>query len=236
MIFFLAIPYLLFLVFVFVNVMLNLSRAEKQSNNVFVNIVMIFSEVVFTIVGPIIGFIRFDEFMPEIPFAKQHVLSIILLVIFSSLSYWISRLSSGSKSPFLKIFLSVGLLQGILLCTVVTIHFITFLPMGLIFPFAGFELLAPPMALVMLIKEFYFLNKETLDLPELLPYRAELGFIPLPYKIWQKPLSNRLLIYLFLLIIALLAQILFCLFIGQDVDSIIKAFTHSKGFLFSRYY
>lgn len=235
MIFLLAIPYLLFLVFVFVNVLLNMSRAERHSSNVFINIVMIFSEVIFTIVGPIIGFTRFDEFQPEIPFAKQHVLSIIMLVIFSSLSFWISKLSTGLKFPLLKILLSVGLLQGILLCIIVTIHFTTFIPLGLIFPFAGFELLAPPMALIMLIKEFYLLNKETFDLPELLPYRAELGFIPLPYKIWQKPLSNRLLIYFFLLIIALIAQIVLCLFIGQDADSIIKAFTYSKGFLFSAY-
>jgi hypothetical protein len=231
--FLLGFPYIAFVLFAIITIIMTLSRGEKNVRSRFSAGLLIFSEVLFTIIGPAIGFYRFDEFQPEIPFAKQHVLSIILLVLVSASSFWIARFVQKTNNAIVRIVLSVGLLQGIVLCFITSIHFLAFLPLGIIFPFAGFELLSPVVAFFILLREFYFLNKVELDLPELLPYRAELGFIPLPYQILKQPLSKRLLVYGLLMILLLLVEVLLAFGVGQDIDSILKAFTHSVGFIFS---
>ncbi len=197
-------------------------------------ILMLLAEVLFTIIGPVIGFLRYDEYGPEIPFAKQHVLTVILFVMVSSMSFWIARFTSKSANPMLRIVVSVGLLQGIVLCIVTSIHFLAFIPLGIIYPIMGFELLSPIFAVFLLAREFYFYTKIEINYDDALPYREELGFIPLPFRILRAPFVPRLVIYGGLLIILVIVQMLFAYGCGQDIDSIVKAFTHSVGFIFSR--
>ena len=209
-------------------------RGDRLSQSRFSIIAMTFSEIIYTVIGPIIGFTRFDEYGPEIPFAKQHVLIIMLLVIVGSASFWIARFTSKTQNPYLRILVSVGLLQGIVLCIVTTIHFLEFIPLGLIYPFLGFELLSPVFALFILSREFYLYNKTEFNYDDALPYRQELGFVPIPFKIIQAPLFSRIVIYGAMLIPLVILQMLFTYGCGQDIDAIVKAFTHSVGFLFSR--
>lgn len=228
-----GIPYAAFVILIITLILLTIVRGIQKAKTLFAQIVLYFSEIIYTIVGPIIGFYRFDEFGDEIPFAKQHVLSIILPVIVSSLSFWIARFTAKSANPFLRIIVSVGLLQGIILCFITSIHFVSFIPLGLIYPWAGFELLSPLVALFLLIREFYFYNKVDLDFSELLPYREELDLLPLPIKFLKAPFVKRMFIYGFLLIPFLFVQVLIAYGFGQDIDSIVKAYTHSVGFVFS---
>jgi hypothetical protein len=228
----LGIPYLAYVIFLIVNSIKTIVKDTNSSSN----IIILISEIVFTIIGPCIGFWRFDKYGSDIPFDKRHVLSIILLVLVSSMSFWIAKLTHKNGNPVLRILLSIGMLQGILLCIITSIHFIPFIPMGIIYPFFGFELLSPIIALLFLLKEFNFYNRVIFDLEELLPYRAQLGFIPLPIKIMQLPALPRIMVYLSGVATLLFLEIMIASFFGQDYDSIIKAFTHSVGFIFSKSY
>ena len=211
-----------------------IKTGEAKPQNAFSEIMMVATELVYTIAGPIIGFMRFDAFGPEIPFAKQHVLTVILFVIVSSLSFWIARYTAKASNPILRILVSVGLLQGIVLCFITSIHFLTFIPLGIIYPIYGFELLSPVFALFILSREFYFYNKTEFNYDDALPYRQELGFVPVPFKIIQAPIFNRIVIYGAMLIPLIVLQMLFAYGCGQDIDALVKAFTHSVGFVFSR--
>ncbi|MCW3083049.1 MAG: hypothetical protein JWP12_415 [Bacteroidetes bacterium] len=229
-----GIPYTAFLIYLIVQIILTLKRNEKKCKSTTAAGILLFSEILFTVVGPALGFYRFDAFGPEIPFAKQHVLIIILLSAVGSASFWLARATKDTDNLFVRIFLSAGMLQGIILCAVVTIHFTEFLLMGIVFPWAGFELLCPLVAFFMLIRELYFYNRVNLDMDELLPYRRELGVEPVQYKLFQQPLPVRLFVYAAIVVVLVIVQVLLGYAIGLQPDSIIKAFTQSVGFVFSR--
>lgn len=229
-----GILYLSYGLFFLITYIRTIKKGERSPANSFPELVMVFSEVIYTIIGPIIGFLRFDAYGSDIPFAKQHVLTVILFVIVSSLSFWIARFTSKTANPVLRILVSVGLLQGIVLCLFASIHFLTFIPLGIIYPIMGFELLSPVFALFLLIREFYFYNKVVFNYDDAMPYRHELGFTPIPVKIIQSPFHTRIAIYGAFLIPLILIQVLLAFGCGQDLDAIIKAFTHSHGFIFSR--
>ncbi|MBA3971446.1 MAG: hypothetical protein H0X46_04770 [Bacteroidetes bacterium] len=227
------IGYLFFVIYCIATPLITLFRKEKACRSAFSGGALIFSEIIYTVIGPVIGFIRFDEFRPDIPFSKPHVLIIILMVITSSLSFWIAKLTVNTPNPVVRILISVGLLQGLVLCAITTIHFIPFIPNGIMFPVLGFELLSPLIAFVLLLREFYFFNRMEINLNELLPYRKELGFIPLPFQVMQLPGFTRALVYGALLVPFVALHVLLAYGCGQDIDALIKAFTHSHGFIFS---
>jgi hypothetical protein len=230
---FIAILYSSFVITIFVTASATIIRGEKGCQYIFSTSLLLFAEIVYTIIGPIIGFMRYDQFQPDIPFAKHDVLIIILLVITSSASFWLAKLTNKCSNALVRIIISVGLLQGIVLCAVTSIHFLPFFGNGLMFPWLGFELLSPLIALILLSRELYFCNKMEFNLNELLPYRQELGFIPIPLKIVQLPIFQRLFVYGAMLIPVIIIQVLFAYGCGQNIDSLIKAFTHSHGFTFS---
>jgi len=230
--FILAGIYSVYAIYVIITIIISLIRGEKDFRYEFTNLLILISEIMFTTIAPAIGFMRYDQYLPDIPFAKQYVLIIIILVISSSLSFWLSRFLDTTK-PMIKIFLSVGLMQGIILCGVISIHFIPFLPLGIMWSWLGFELLSPIFAFMFLVREFYFLNKSEFNYPELLPNRKELGFIPVPVLVLQQSFIARLFIYFTLTILIIILQVLIGCALGLDIDSLIKAFTHSHGFVFS---
>lgn len=227
------IGYFFFTAFSFISPIITIIRGEKACRHLFSGYVLLFAEIVYTIIGPIIGFMRYDQYQPDIPFAKHDVLIIILLVITSSASFWLAKLTNTCSNALLRIIISVGLLQGIVLCAVTSIHFLPFFGKGLMFPWLGFELLSPLIALILLSREFYFYNKIEFNLNELLPYRQELGFIPIPLKIFQLPIFQRLFVYGAMLVPVIIIQVMFAYGCGQNIDSLIKVFTHSHGFTFS---
>ncbi len=225
--------YMAYLIFVIITILMTISRGEKKCRNLFSEWLLIFSEIVFTIAGPIIGFLRFDKFQPDIPFSKQHLPVLLLVVLTSSTSFWLARFTHKTSNLIVRILCSIGLIQGILLCFITTIHFIPFMPLGIIYPWLGFELLSPLIALLFLIREIYFYNKVTIDFSEQLPYRNELGFIPLSYQLFKLPLFKRFVIYIIPAFALLLIQVLIAYGCGQDIDALVKVFTHSQGFIFS---
>ncbi|CAN5460891.1 hypothetical protein BH10BAC1_BH10BAC1_09560 [soil metagenome] len=225
--------YVIFGLFFLMTYFLTLRNGERKCRNSVSEFIMVFTEVIYTIIGPIIGFLRYDAYGPETPFAKQHVLTVILFVIVSSLSFWIARITSKTANPILRIIVSVGLLQGIVLCFITTIHFLAFIPLGIIYPILGFELLSPVFALLLLSRELYFYNKAVFNYDDAMPYRQELGFTPIPVKIIQAPFIPRMTIYGVLLIILIIFQMFLAFGCGQDIAAIVKAFTHSRGFIFS---
>ncbi len=228
-----GILYIAYGIFFLISLFRSIKRGDRGPQNSFSEIMMTFTEVVYTIISPIIGFIRFDSYGAETPFAKQHVLTVILFVMVSSLSFWIARFTTKTTNPILRIIVSIGLLQGIVLCVITSIHFLPFIPLGIVNPILGFELLSPVFALFILGREFYFYNKTVFNYDDAMPYRHELGFIPIPVKIIQAPFIPRMVIYGGMLIVLVIIQMLFAYGCGQDPDAIIKAFTHSQGFVFS---
>ncbi|MCW3071423.1 MAG: hypothetical protein JWO44_1313 [Bacteroidetes bacterium] len=231
-----GIPYVIYILYVIITAIRTMLRNDKNKLSVYGIASMLIADVIFTVIAPAIGFCRFDAYGPNMPFARHHVISIILLVMASSLSFWCARLTAETRMPLLRILFSVGMLQGILLCFITTIHFMNYFVLGIIFPFEGFELLCPLVAFFLLIREFYFYNKTESISAELLPYREMLGFIPLPLKIIQLSMPKRIVVYSGLLVIAIALQVAFLYAFGQDADSIVKAFRESSGFIFSKPY
>ncbi len=170
----------------------------------------------FTTLAPLIGFIRYDAYGPDIPFSKNHVQVIELLVIVSAICYWVSKFYKKQLSPIVNILLRAGLIQGIILDFIVTIHFTNYLGCGLLVPFMGFELLAPPMAMLFLLYELHC-NFRT---PKLTaePILSSQNYIPIQVG--------------FVIALVIVEQLML-LPMGFHWNSIELAFTQSKGFVFS---
>jgi hypothetical protein len=172
--------------------------------------------ILFTSFAPLIGFMRFDAFGPEMPFSKQHVLIIELLVLVSAVCYWISKFYKKKLSPAVTILVRAGLIQGIILDAVVTIHFTNYFGAGIMFPMFGFELLAPPIAMLFLIYELQCNFKSTQQ-------NASLLFSE----------DIKLLLHAGAVIALIVVEQAILLPAGSQWDSLVSAFTESKGFVFS---
>ncbi len=220
-IFFMGIPYALFVATtIFLSIRI-VTKSILKKNQVYSKFRLLFSEIMYTTVGPILGFMRYDEYGPDIPFCKAHDTSLILLVFISSLAFWISKFAGSSCNKFLKTVLSVAIFQGIIVCLITSIHLIPRLSDGLIFPIFGFEMLAPIVCFFLLSKELYFLNSKQ---------KKEASFQP---ELKEENKVQEILIYPLVLIGLLFLEIGVATVMGQDADSLIKVYTLSKGFIFS---
>jgi hypothetical protein len=177
---------------------------------------MILFGALFTSIAPLIGFLRFDAYGPDMPFSKQHVTIIELLVIVSAICYWISKLAKKKLHPLANLFLRAGLIQGIILDVIITIHFANYMGLGLMFPFFGFELLAPPMAMLFLLYELECNFKSPKQIPD-----------PVNFTGKKFPLQLGAVMTLIFVQQALLLPM------GSQWDSLVLAFTESRGFIFS---
>lgn len=177
---------------------------------------MILLAGLFTTIAPLIGFMRFDAFGPDIPFSKHHVVAIELLVIVSAACYWISKFFKKDVSPFVNLLLRAGLIQGIILDLFVTIHFAKYMGMGVIFPVFGFELLAPPMAMLFLIYELHCNFRITTENPGS-----------------ENSIRNNLPLQLGVVLLLIVVEQMMLLPMGFQWNSLVLAFTESRGFIFS---
>lgn len=172
--------------------------------------------ILFTVISPLIGFARYDEFKPEIPFSPEHVPAVELMVAVSALSYWVSRFYKRELPYVLNLFVRAGMLQGILLCILLTIHFgPEYLINGLAWPTIGFELDAPPIAGLFILYEFVC-NIRLSD-----STAAKKDFA------WWRGMQWGLPVVLFVVEQALLLPF------GLQWNSWLLAFTHSHDFTFS---
>jgi hypothetical protein len=190
-------------------------RNEFKNNDELSDWVIIWGAL-FTTAAPLIGFMRFDAYGPEMPFSKQHVLVIELLVVVSAVCYWVSKFAKKKVSPFVNLLLRAGLIQGIILDVIVTIHFGHYMGMGLLFPMFGFELLAPPIAMMFLLYELTC-NFRT---PK---QKAEPLFF----------IDKILPLHLGAVIVLVFVQQAALIPAGFHWNSLVLAFTESKGFIFS---
>lgn len=175
---------------------------------------MLFLGGLFTSAAPLIGFMRFDTYGSEMPFSKQHVLVIELLVVVSATCYWVSKFFKKTLPPFVNLLLRAGLIQGIILDAVVTVHFVNYMGMGLMFPMYGFELLAPPIAMLFLLYELQCNLKIANTGTE---FSAE----------------KKILLQAGVVLVLILVEQAVLLPAGSQWHSLVSAFTESKGFVFS---
>lgn len=227
--------YPLLLIYTFFSTMISFLKNKYEFTARFTKITFVIAEILFTVFAPLLCFYRFDTGGYHLPFANQHVLILVVLILSSSVSFWISKLTFHSQNPIVRIIISIGLLQGMILCGVITIHFFYQILVHSLFSMVGFKLLSPFIAFFILLRQYYFYTKEKIDLEDQLPYRVELGLIPLPYKIVLAHGLIKLLIYSVMVVAVLVMQMALGCFIGLDIDAIVKVFTHSSGFVFSRY-
>jgi hypothetical protein len=194
----------------------NKSIRNEFRNDDELSLWIVLTGALFTSLAPLIGFLRFDAFGTDMPFSKPEVLSVEVLVVVSAICYWVSKLFKKKLSPFVNLLLRAGLLQGIILDFIVTIHFGNYLLMGIVFPFLGFELLAPPMALIFLLYEFRCNSKVAAQ-----NTKAEF------------PAPNNMLLQFGMVIALIVAEQALLIPAGFHWDSLITAFTESKGFVLS---
>jgi hypothetical protein len=177
---------------------------------------MIFFGALFTSVAPLIGFLRFDAYGSEIPFSKPHVMAVEWLVVVSAVCYWVSVFYKRKLSPFVNLLVRAGLIQGIILDAIITIHFANYLGLGVVFPLFGFELLAPPIAMLFLFYELRC-NTKVSEQNGASEYAAD----------------KKLLLQAGLVIALIVVEQAMLLPAGAHWDSLISAFTESRGFVFS---
>lgn len=192
------------------------SIRNQFRNNDELNCWVVLPGILFTTLAPLIGFMRFDAFGPEIPFSKHHVAVIELVVIISAVCYWISKFFKKKLPPVVNLLVRAGLIQGIILDAIVTIHFTNYFGMGIMFPLFGFELLAPPIAMLFLIYELQC-NLKSAPQNMALEFSAEKKF----------------LLHAGIVLALIVVEQAVLLPAGSQWDSLVSAFTESKGFVFS---
>lgn len=185
--------------------------------------------ILFSLLAPISGFLRYDAYLDEFPFSDAHILTLIFLVVVAMICFWSSKLFKNYLSPILNVLVLIGILQGIILNILLTIHFGFDIILGAIFPFFGYELVAPLVNVFLLLGELY---------------QNHLSFIEKYQE--KESVSNNLIIrflqgalyrksfVLFILFFPFYAiqQIILILF-GQAPDAIVRVFVETCGFTFS---
>ncbi len=218
MILIISLPYMTILVLTIISLCKHWKKSIKNefSNNDELSGWMIVLGGLFTSFAPFIGFMRFDAFVPEIPFSKHHVLAIVLLVLVSATCYWVSKFFKKQLSPFVNLLLRAGLIQGIILDFIVTIHFLNYMVAGIMFPMFGFELLAPPIAMLFLLYELHCNFRTPKQTPD--PILND---------------ENGIVLQFGVVLALIIIQQLLLLPMGFKWNSLMLAFTQSKGFVFS---
>jgi len=219
----LFVPMLVLLIYVTVKAILIIYRDHYQTEKSTSRNSLFLGEFIFLGIAPILGFLRYDGHGNEIPFAKEHILSIQFLSFVSIGCYFIARFYESKLTKLQKGLLSVGIMQGMIICFFTSIHFLSHIFLGIVFPMFGFELAAPYMGFVLLLVQFYFLNKKGTD------YRISNTLNRFEAQMTQ----NKFVSFSILLIFLIGAEILVLMCFGQDSDSLIRAFHESKGFIFS---
>jgi hypothetical protein len=168
--------------------------------------------LLFTVVGPLIGFSRYDHYRElGIPFSPQHVFAVEFVAITGALSYWASRFYKREMPWLLRYLVLGGMLQGLLLCFVTSIHFAGFYGYGIAWAPLGFELFSPPVAFLFLLYELVCLLR---------PEQERSAAVMTPAR-WGLPL-----------ILVVAGQALLLPF-GFSWNSLYLAFVQSENFIFS---
>lgn len=191
-------------------------------------------EIIITVVAPIVGLIKNSTISSgEIPFAKEHQLILILLIAIAVSSFWLSKFLKGKLSPMLDALLPIGMLMGIILALVMTIHFGPYVIIAMLIPAGGFEIVATFLVLLAFIRELYLnhIYFKTIYLPA----RIEDDFAN--HRLFRVFLQSKFLnkfplLFFFSFVIIAIVQAIVILF-GQAPDALIRVFYESCGFVLS---
>lgn len=230
---YLGIPFCLFLLYVLVLLGLNLKQnTQKITKETYQNRWIFGAELLFTVLAPLIGFLRYSEtgFSPEFPFAEKHLLTLIVLVAIAVIGYWLSRLYKTKLPPLLDAFVPVMVLQGFLLNIILVIHFGGHILMGAIFPLIGFELIAPFVNIVLFGRELFYHHlafQQIREHTQIYHHNRILRFLENTHFPVKTGL-NFILLFPFLF----LQQFILTLF-GQVPDAAIRVFVETCKFTFS---
>ncbi len=193
------------------------------------------AEILFLLVAPILGFIRYQAFhtTAEVVFSPTHLPTLIALATLGGLSFWVSRLFKYNTPPWLTILLPLGLIQGILLNLLLIIHFGKYIGLGAAFPLLGFELVAPLFNVVFIGRELYHqhlvMRQHIKQEPIYTTNYLVLGL----FFLMDTSFFSKLRICLALFIPVFLFQVMLLVLCGQTPDAIVQVFTDTKGFTFS---
>ena len=193
------------------------------------------AEVIFLLVAPLLGFIRYQAFETtgEIVFSSVHLPTLITMAILGGVSFWISKLFKYDAPPWLTILIPLGLIQAIILNAVLAIHFGKYIIIGMAFPLQGFELVAPLLNIILLSRELYHQHLVFRHHVKNEPIYSRNYLVLSLFFLMDASFMTKLRICLTLFIPAFLFQITILMLFGQSPDAIVQVFTDTKGFTFS---
>ncbi len=177
--------------------------------------------LLFILVGPVLGFIRYDQYPPEIPYASAFKWILITLTAIGMAGFWASFLYKKSLSGSWSLAAVVAMWVGAGICLLNGLHFIPMAAMGVMFPVLGFELVSPYMALLLILRELYQLHA----------FRATIKATT-PGGFWQKTPGEQLMYILPLAAVTVITVCMVFTLGGYPEDALIRVFTQSKVFSF----
>lgn len=193
-----------------------------------------FPEFLFMGLAPIAGAAFIYIFQKEIePFYTPYAPTLIVYIIMAYGCYWASRIFKERLPNAINMILPYGMLMGVVLYTVLFIHFLSPLTLlgGAVLPYFAFPLFAPLPALLYTLRQIKQHNRFAITQTSALwatfnqssPEREWFRQLW-----WHEGFPNPV----FLLGMILSIQI-GLYHIGQPFDAIIEVFRQSKGFLLS---
>lgn len=190
---------------------------------------ILITTILFSLLAPISGFLRYDAYLDDFPFSDAHILTLIFLVVVAVICFWSSKLFKNHLSPILNVLVLIGILQGIILNILLMLHFGFYMILGAIFPFFGYELVAPLVNVFLLLAELYQNHLSFIEKYQ----KKELASNNLVIRFLQWTLFPKSFV-LFILFFPFYAiqQIILILF-GQAPDAIVRVFVETCGFTFS---
>lgn len=193
------------------------------------------AEVIFLLVAPLLGFIRYQAFETtgEIVFSSTHLPTLITMAALGGASFWVSKLFKYDAPPWLTILIPLGLIQAIILNIVLAIHFGKYIFIGMVFPLHGFELVAPLLNITLLSRELYHHHLVFRHHVKNEPIYSRNYLVLSLFFFMDTSFMSKLRICLTLFVPMLLLQVMILTLFGQSPDAIVQVFTDTKGFTFS---
>lgn len=226
----LTIPFAGWLLMLLIKLVAQISKPPFISSEVYHNKSILAAEILFTVIAPAVGFVRYQEFPPEFPFAEKHLFTLIFLVVVSINSYWASRLYKSHQAPLVAALIPLGIFQGILINLALLIHFNFYVLMGVAFPVFGFELVAPLINIFLFVRELYFGHlyfRQNLEPSSFSNPNFLIRFL-LTFNLRRKSLT-----YFILWMPFFVVQQSILVLLGQKPDAAVRVFVESCGFTFS---
>ncbi len=168
------------------------------------------------------------------PINHDHFLTIFIFYLISLVAFWLSILYKNKMPPLLEVFSLLGMAQGFILCTFLSIHFahfmlVAFIPMLITFPLIC-PLLFGMLLFVQIRKHFYGFREKQRDED---PVYDSLILDHAHKFVANDTVNNPFIFFLLLPFIAIQQSVL--ILFGQVPLSAIKAFTETTTYTFSQY-